>query len=374
MPQMRNDDGSDAKMFFLTVLNFLRKATPATGSRKAWPVGADWLALSKTDSPSDTLTVYDLQGQPLRLLSQEKVASGGGGSIYRFAQNKNVLIKVCKDSLLNRFGERVQAMLALQDLVQKPYLAWPLMPVFDNQGKTIGFAMRKCAGRTFRALYAPCQVKRFFPGWNRLQVTEVALNLVNGVQELARQNVLVCDFNPDNFLVDRYGRVQFIDCDSFQIPALEAGNTPHLSKNFMPEYAAPELLFHPEQFGTTRTPEQTRFSLAIVVFMIILSGLHPFSRCGGSDPVTNLKSGRCPLNPASKDRVPVGWSKSISWLPDSLHDLFKRMFVDGYNHPDARPKLSKLKQELIQFIAGMRQCRDPNQLAIMPKKARRRSK
>ena len=141
--------------------------------------------------------------------------------IYKFAKNPAFLIKVCKDDTLREtrklaaFRDRLNAMLALEECRNATFLAWPLMPVFDGDKHVIGFVMRKTSGRTLRALYAPCQVRRFFPGWDRLSVTKVALNLVNAVQMLARHRVLVNDFNPDNFLIDPFGRVRLIDCDSF---------------------------------------------------------------------------------------------------------------------------------------------------------------
>ena len=265
-------------------------------------------------------------------------------------------------------------MLALEECRHAAFLAWPLMPVFDDRKEVIGFVMRKSSGRTLRALYAPCQVKRFFPGWDRLNVTLVALNLVNAVQMLARHRVLVNDFNPDNFLVDPFGRVRLIDCDSFQIPGAGENQNTFLTRTFTPEYTAPELLFHPELFNRERTPEQVRFSLAVVVYMILMSGLHPYAQCGGSDPVENLKSGKCPLARRGGVRLPVGWFKSVSWLTPGLKHLFIRMFVDGHREPLKRPLLGELKSELENFIDVMRKSKNKNQRAILPEKVKRKEK
>ena len=339
-------------------------------ARRPPQTGRGWLALAAPEK-AGPVTVYDRQGEPLKLSAAEKVAQGGGGTVYRFRANDRILIKLCKPDSVP--GRKIQAMLELEECRNAPFLAWPLMPVFDRNRLIIGFAMRKCSGRTLRALYAPFQVKRFFPGWDKLQLAQVALNLVNGVQLLARQGVLISDFNPDNFLVNRHGKVQFIDCDSFQIAGKD-GKT-YLSKNFLPEFAAPELLLHQENFKRGRTPEQIRFSLAVVVYMILLSGLHPFAYCGGSDPATNLKTGKCPLDTRTKIRFPVSWTKSVSYLPDSLRELFRRMFVDGYGEPLRRPGLGELKSELEQYIAFLRKCGINSQhRAILPTTSRRRKK
>lgn len=341
--------------------------------------GADWLTLAKSP-PGRFRKVYDPTGAALSLRSSDVLTHGGEGVIYRFAQNPAFLIKVCKDDTLGdakklrAFRDRLNAMLALEECRNAPFLAWPLMPVFDGNRNAIGFAMRKCSGRTLRALYAPCQVRRFFPGWDRLDVTRVALDLVDTVRMLARHRVLVNDFNPDNFLVDPAGNVRLIDCDSFQIPGAGAEQNAFLTRTFTPEYTAPELLFHPELFNRERTPEQVRFSLAVTVYMILMSGLHPYAQCGGSDPVENLKSGRCPLARRGGVRLPVGWFKSVSWLTPELKHLFIRMFVDGHRVPSKRPLLGELKTGLENFIAVMRASKNPNQRAILPEKVKRKEK
>lgn len=367
----------------LSQLFSLASHSPARKSarRKAPPpaAGADWLALAKSP-PARSRTVYDPTGAPLALRKTDVLTCGGEGVIYRFAKNPAFLIKICKDDTLGdgrklaAFRDRLNAMLALEECRCAAFLAWPQMPVFDARQNVIGFVMRKCSGRTLRALYAPCQVRRFFPGWDRLSVARVALNTVEAVRMLARHRVLVNDFNPDNFLVDPFGRVRLIDCDSFQIPGAGSDQNTFLTRTFTPEYTAPELLFHPELFNRERTPEQVRFSLSVVVYMILMSGLHPYAQCGGADPVENLKSGRCPLARRGGARLPVGWFKSVSWLTPGLKKLFIKMFVDGHRDPLRRPLIGELKTELENFIDVMRSSKNPNQRAILPAKAKRKEK
>jgi len=186
---------------------------------------------------------------------------------------------------------------------------------------------------------------------------------------LARHKVLVNDFNPGNFLVDKTGVVRLIDCDSFQIPV--DGGEPLMTRTFTPEFCAPELLLHPENFDRARTPEQVRFSLAVVIYMLLMSGLHPYARCGGGDPAENLKSGKCPLVKSSAVRMPVSWYKSVSWLTPGLKDCFIRMFVDGFADPSKRPLLEELRTEIENFIVVMRTSKSNNQRDILPTTAKR---
>ena len=352
---------------------------PRPTERQSVPVGTDWLSLAAS-SGEQNRTIFDPTGKPLHLKKSDLLAHGGEGFVYKLGINPHYLVKICKDDTLNNsrkqsaFCERLNAMLSLEDCRKADFLAWPQMTVFDSNKKVIGFVMPKANGRTLRALYAPCQVKRFFPGWDRLHVAKVALNLVNAVQMLARHRVLVNDFNPDNFLIDKHGKVTLIDCDSFQIPGAGEQQNTFLTRTFTPEYTAPELLFKPELFNRERTPEQVRFSLAVVVYMILMSGLHPYAQCGGGDPVENLKSGKCPLDKTSGVRLPVGWHKSVSWLSESLKEYFVKMFVDGYKEPQKRPLIGDLKTELENFIEIMRKSTNKNQRAICPENARRKKK
>ena len=339
--------------------------------------GADWKVLGGKGINLDSITVYDPRKNPLRLSRADVVTHGGEGIIYQYAPRPkvSVLIKVCKPenradaAKMATFRERIAAMLALHECGNADFLAWPRMPVMDRQGDIIGFAMNRCTGRTLRALLAPCQVRRFFPGWNRIHVTQVAINFLDAVRMLARHHVLVNDFNPSNFLVDIHGQIRLIDCDSFQIPL--PGKPPLTTRTFTPEFCAPELLLQPENFNRPRTPEQVRFSLAILIYMLLMSGLHPYARCGGGDPAENLKSGKCPLVKDSGVRMPVSWYKSVSWLTPSLKACFIRMFVDGFAHPEKRPLLGEMRTELVNFLQVMKSSRSENQRAILPTTARK---
>lgn len=339
---------------------------PVTGQRtqrRPRPAAdGDWATLAKPDTQG-TVTVYDPKGVPLRLNRGDEVAHGGEGVIYRFARNNGILIKVCKKetladaSKLSLFRSRLNAMLMLEDCRNADFLAWPLMPVMGKQSGAVGFVMRKCTGRTLRALLAPVQVRRFFSGWNRIQVAQVALNFLDAVRMLAKHRVLVNDFNPGNFLVDGMGVVRLIDCDSFQLPV--EGGEPFMTCTFTPEFAAPELLLHPELFNQPRTPEQVRFSLAVVIYMA-------YARCGGGDPAENLKSGKCPLDKNSGVRMPVRWYKSVSWLTPGLKECFLKMFGEVFSHPAQSPLLGERRNELVHFIEVMKTSGSENQRQSCP--------
>ncbi|MCQ2379607.1 MAG: hypothetical protein MJ025_01610 [Victivallaceae bacterium] len=327
-----------------------------------------------------TITVYDPHGKPLKLTANDRLTDGGEGVIYNCPLNRSILIKICKPEVMgnapamNRFRSRLQAMLGLAECTNSPFLAWPRMKVLDKpNGQPIGFVMNKFSGRKLRALFCADQVTKFFPGWDRLSVARVALNLVDAIRMLARYHVLVNDFNPDNFMVTPSGEIGLIDCDSYQIPAGGWVRKAFLTSLHFPDYAAPELLKDKKLLDQPRTPEQVRFSLAVLVYSLVMCGLHPYARLGSSkEQWQNLIEGKFPLDPRSGARMAPYWETVASWMPDSLVDYFVRMFGPGHSDPAVRPSVTELHSELENFIAVMERSRIADQRALKPSKKKRK--
>lgn len=106
--------------------------------------------------------------------------------------------------------------------------------------------------------------------------------------------------------------------------------------------------------------------MAVVIYMVLMSGLYPYVRCGGGDPAKNLKSGKCPLDKNSGVRLPVSWYKSVSWLTPGLKGCFLRMFGEVFSLPAQRPLLDELRNELVHFIEVMKTSRSENQRQSCP--------
>ena len=119
---------------------------------------------------------------------------------------------------MKEIKKRIDAMTVMSACASSKSFAWPLLSVADDKKQMIGFAMRACNGESFRSLGSVAGITKTFPRWTRLQLAETALDFVGKVRELAKNKVIINDFNPSNFLVDRNCKVSMIDCDSYQIP------------------------------------------------------------------------------------------------------------------------------------------------------------
>lgn len=353
--------------------------SPHAAAPSSAPQAGGWFAQCGTGdrAASGSVTLYDPSGNPLQLGEKEEFASGGEGTVYRCPQNPRLLIKVYQKRILDNpvkreaLERRLRDMIGIQEIKQNDAFAWPLMLVYDKDRRIAGFVMRSVRGTSLMALQGQQQIARFFPTWNRKDLALVAEDFLEKVRLLVRHGILVNDFNPRNFIVGKDHRVRFIDCDSFQIPASKGG-APHIATSYFGSHAAPELLLHPEMLNTPRGEEQARFSAAIVVFQLLMCGLHPYNHRNGGTPENNLKSGKCPLGQGSGAMLPVGWYNLVSYLPYTLMNVFVRMFRDGHGNPSARPKLSELLGEVRKFLFVMN--KDPVRCELNPSAPKPKSK
>lgn len=340
------------------------KALPPAG-------GGGWLAQCGANGvpTGGPATVYDPSGNPLQLSAADELASGGEGTVYRCPEHDGFVIKLYKRDIVENQEKqkavvgRLRDMLSIEALRKDRDIAWPQMPVYDTDKRVAGFVMRAVEGSSFRSLQGAAQIRRLFPGWDREDLALVAENFLDKMQLLANHGVLVNDFNPANFIVGKNHEVRLIDCDSFQIPSANGG-APHIATTYFASHSAPELLRNPSLLKRPRGPEQARFGAAIIVFQLLMCGLHPYSHKHGGMPEENLKSGKCPLGIGSGCSIPTGWYNLLSYLPYTAMEKFIQMFRDGHGDPSVRPSLAELRTEVKKFLFVMK--KDPLRKDLAP--------
>ncbi|MFQ2529050.1 hypothetical protein ACK30K_16780 [Aeromonas caviae] len=300
--------------------------------------------------------VFDATGRAVAL--GPLLASGGEGSVYPLAGRPDVLVKLYHPARLAQSGGRLQAKIEaaiilrqrIPELSQLP-LAWPQLAVFDSQGNWLGYAMRRAQGRPIRGFRNPALVRRDFPGLGRALLATALCDLIETVRVLHRHQICLGDINLDNFLLDMAnGRFWLIDCDSFQLT---------LDNTRYPCPVGQESMIPPEHQGqdlasVRRTPESDTFSLTVLVFMVLMSGRHPFEHVGGSRVADNIRQGHFPygqsIRPGSQGAVPLGpWYNWWSHLSYQLKTIFMQTFGVGVTQPAGRVPLSELATRLRQY-------------------------
>jgi DNA-binding helix-hairpin-helix protein with protein kinase domain len=283
----------------------------------------------------------------------EEIASGGEGRVFALVNKPGVLIKIYKKNLLKSSAlkeaaqQRIEAMAGVTALAKHRRFAWPRYPVFDQQSEFIGFGMARLPGHNLHAIGSLAQIREKFPTWDRTQLVRIALNLVSGLHFLHAHQVIVGDLNPGNIqFCEQELKTYFIDCDSYQIKTEQALFP---APGFVDLYTAPEILKSPSSHEI-RSPESEYFSASILVFYLLMFGLHPFARRGEGDPVTNMLQGMSPWLDDELLHTPMGsWNGYWRALPLYVRNQFIRAFAKP-RWPDSRPDLASWQTILSRYL------------------------
>lgn len=246
------------------------------------PVNFDkkhYLKVSGIPSINDTVYTKDETGEKTYHRLTKEIGKGGEGSVY--STDTGFACKVYKKSKLTTI-KRDKITLMLTNPVDYKGICWPIEMVYNNKGDFVGYLMNKASGKELqKSLFIKPLLFKTFPGWTRLNLLTLCINILRMIKQLHMRNIIIGDINPLNILVKDEHEVYFVDTDSFQI---EAYPCPVGTVNYTP----PELQGK-DYKRTLRTFQHEYFAVSTLVFMILMPGKPPYSKRGGSDPATNIK-------------------------------------------------------------------------------------
>ena len=301
-------------------------------------------------------------GSPLALGSQ--LGSGGEATVYAVLGNPTQVAKIYHQPTSVR-AAKLQVMQAHPPRdpsadTEHPSIAWPLGLVYDSGGTPVGFLMPRFPGGSFRPLlefYNPQTRLEHAPGFTWAYLLRTAANLAAVVAALHAQGTVVGDLNESNLLVNRSALVTLIDCDSMQVTGPDG--TVFRCPVGKPEYTPPEL--QGVDFSRVdRVPAHDLFGLAVLVFLLLMEGVHPFQGVwqGSGDPPTleeNIAAGRCPYVGATNLRPPP-YALPFTILPLAVQDLLRHCFGPGAHDPAVRPSADEWKTALEAAAADLATC------------------
>ena len=287
-------------------------------------------------------------------------ASGGEGEIFKLSGENGYVAKIYYPKY--RTDERhnkLKAML-LTDYNKLPECAWPVSVLYDDSG-FCGFVMRSMTGYI--------NLIDFYVYDNRSKYTwaqyvTVAMNIAAVVSSLHELGHVVGDLNPNNILVDTKScKVAFVDTDSYHIKSKQGTLYPCVVAT--PDFSAPELqgvdFQKLEKNKSVFNTNTDNFSLAILIFRLLMNGVHPFA-CTSStrsvsefQPVHNIMNGCCAFfedTNASGSLERTMQAPDISLLPESIQKMFRRALLD----PGIRPCAEKWFYELLELRKAMCKC------------------
>jgi serine/threonine protein kinase len=292
---------------------------------------------------------------------EKPLSKGGEGAVYKQydeAGHGDIgdLAKIFFPGKDGGKAEKIAAMLSIGSPNPSYSYTWPKELLYDAAtGAFRGYVMYLKPNKKelselcgYNSLFRKSKDWRFF--------AHVAKNLAQAVMGVHGINQVIGDLNDNNVLIDENTEVTLIDTDSFHITLGDKKNAvTHRCNVGMSEFIAPEI--HGINFREAQLPTFTEhtdnFSLAILVFKLLMNGLHPFNSSNIDDKSIedNMRNGIAPCFIKAKkgQSTEAPYAPSADMLPPGLRDLFKRAFIDSANSPKKRPSAKEFYDELEQL-------------------------
>lgn len=282
------------------------------------------------------------------ILLGRQIAEGGEGEIYAIVGHDDKVAKIYhpKERTLDR-ELKLQVMIArpprdeTKTAINHASIAWPERIIYDN-GQFAGYWMPRISGAwPLIHLYNPALRSQAANSANWRFLHHAAGNLAKAVNVLHVWRYVVGDLNESNLLVNKDGLITLVDTDSFQVRD-ERRRRVFYCRVGKSEFTPPELDGKPLK-STERHWYQDSFGLAVLIFMILMEGNHPFTgypQSGVSVPSPvykdNIARGIFPYDPASGYDPPKN-APAFATLHPLLQMLFRQAFIYSREGPAARP-------------------------------------
>ncbi|BBC33326.1 uncharacterized protein SGFS_046200 [Streptomyces graminofaciens] len=298
-------------------------------------------------------------------LAELPLKGGGQAAVFPVEGDPGIVVKIYRETPGDDQERRLARMLTMSPLAarptdanQPPELAWPTAIARDENGRFIGYAMRRFGEPQhvqLVGLFTRVQRLKLFPDradWRFL--LGVAWNLAFMTARMHYDNLVIGDFSSSNVVVDANGFVTFLDCDSIAFTDPVTGELfPCLMHTT--DYSSPE-----RQSGSAASRQSDDFALAILVYQLLTAGNHPFGGVPHESPSEstvkdNIASSISYVVRPEMVVIPRG-TVDPSVLPPELLTLAKAAFGPGVQAPAARPPAEAWLRALDKERGQVRVC------------------
>ena len=287
-------------------------------------------------------------GQLITLDPAFALGTGGEARVYAIPQEPSLVAKVYHEptddrarKLMVMLAHPPNNLLAAQEYVS---IAWPvdLLLTTDRRHQCVGFLMPYMTGvHPIIEVYNPRTRRQKHPRFDYFHLHHTARNLAAVVHALHARGYVIADVKQSNIFVTDTALVALVDTDSFQVYDRRSGIVYRCLVG-TPEFTPPEL--QGQRFtDTDRAPEHDFFGVAVIIFQLLMEGMHPFDGLfqGGGDPPPYEARIAAGYFPYSRERQgpfhPRPTALPFEILHPTLQRLFRCCFEDGHHTPKARP-------------------------------------
>lgn len=297
---------------------------------------------------------------------------GGEASIYTVAGRPDLAAKIYHNPS-DEHASKLVAMLAAPPVAppqpgQHVPLAWPIGRLLEpgGDGRVIGYLMPRIdKAHLIWEIYNPGVRREVYPHFHHGSLLRTARNLAAVVGAVHECGYVIGDLNESNVLVTSQSQVTLIDVDSFQTPGRDRLYRCRVGR---PDYTPPEL--QGVAFADVdRLPQHDAFALAVLIFQLLMQGIHPFAgRCAKDGEADSIAAR------ITAGQWPYAWLRTPSiepsphappWfaLPPSVQELLRRCFEDAHAEPDLRPSAAQWQHALEEAEHELTTCpRDSSHL------------
>jgi DNA-binding helix-hairpin-helix protein with protein kinase domain len=292
-------------------------------------------------------------------------AVGGEASLYLVPGRSDLLAKVYHRPTAEH-AAKLQAMLTHPPAAHvrsgpNPAVAWPLDRLLAKEGEVVGYVMPFVAGaHPAVEFFNPRSRLRLCPLFHHGYLLRTARNLAAAVAALHERRYVIGDLNESNVLVTSQGLVTLVDADSMQVPR-QPGPGCHRCPVGKPEYTPPEL--QGARFADfDRGPEHDAFALGVLIFQLLMQGVHPFA----GQPLKHGDAAELPVRitaghwPYARSR-PVPYrpgpnAPPLETLPPLVQELMRRCFEEGHARSVRRPAAVEWQTALAEAERQLAAC------------------
>ena len=305
----------------------VKPAVELSGFQKTKPQKAK---VSKRNIPKGGgLVFHESDNNPQFLYTE--VSKGGEGTIYNTGMG-NTYVKLYHDHTWNiNRANKISAMRSFSPNLPET-ICWPLEAIFhpDRDEKPIGYEMLNVKFKSPDAIPLDELIYELSYenpwNWNRTNLVKLCQNIARSFGDLHRNNIIMGDVNPKNILVDKKGKVWFIDTDSYQF---EYNGIVYRCEVGTPEFSSPRLHKMKCKFREIdRTFSDEYFAIACLFFQILFLGESPYPTEAKNVRYSIVKN-RFRLHSVGAQKHNYKWGNLTLKIKKAFEDVFVReIYID----------------------------------------------